>query len=155
MQKFACSGRLSFRDLDLMHPGKEPPFAIDEPGRKVGTSTEVVTATETVTLEAGHVYVHCYFKNTFTNMMIRIWKSTFLIDQGSGTKSELVHIENISYAPEWTAVPDNQLFHFLLIFSALPKSCVKFDLLEDIPQSGGFHVTDIMRNEQDVYRVDL
>ena len=88
-------------------------------------------------------------------MLIRIWKSTFLIDQSSGARSELVHVENISYAPEWTAVPDNQMFHFLLIFSALPKACVKFDLLEDIPQSGGFHVMDIVRNEQDVYRVNV
>jgi hypothetical protein len=132
-----------------------PVLSTVEPEKKAAPTTEVVTATETITLEAGHVYVHCYFNNTFKNMLIRIWKSTFLIDQGTGARSELVHIENITYAPEWTAVPDNQLFHFLLIFSALPKSCVKFDLLEDIPQSGGFHVTDIMRNEQDVYRVDL
>jgi len=125
------------------------------PLTKPAATTETITATQTVTLEEGHVYVHCYFNNTFKNMLIRIWKSTFLIDQGSGSRSELVHIENISYAPEWTSVPDNQLFHFLLIFSALPKSCVKFDLLEDIPQSGGFHVKDILRNDQDVYRVDV
>jgi hypothetical protein len=129
--------------------------SIKDPSSKPAVTTESVTATQTVTLEAGHVYVHCYFNNTTKNMLIRIWKSTFLVDQGSGHRSELVHIENISYAPEWTMVPDNQLFHFLLIFSGLPKSCVKFDLLEDIPQSGGFHVKDILRNELDVYRVDL
>jgi len=133
----------------------QPTSAGGDPDKKTSTTTQVATATETMTLEAGHVYVHCYFNNTFKNMLIRIWKSTFLIDQGSGARSELVHIENITYAPEWTSVPDNQLFHFLLIFSALPKSCMKFDLLEDIPQSGGFHVTDITRNEVDVYRVDL
>jgi hypothetical protein len=139
-----------------MSPITRTPLSVaEEPARKGATTTQVATATETMTLEAGHVYVHCYFNNTFKDMLIRIWKSTYLIDQGSGSRSELVHIENISYAPQWTAVPDNQLFHFLLIFSALPKSCMKFDLLEDIPQSGGFHVTDIMRNEMDVYRVDL
>jgi len=129
--------------------------SIKDPAEKPGVITETVTEAKTITLEAGHVYVHCYFNNTYKDMLIRIWKSTFLIDQGSGARSGLVHIENISYAPEWTIVPDNHLFHFLLIFSALPKSCVKFDLLEEIPQSGGFHVTDIARNEQDVYRVDL
>lgn len=128
---------------------------IKDPSIKPAVTTDTVTVTQTVTLEAGHVYVHCCFNNTVKNMLIRIWKSTFLIDQGGGTRSELVHIENISYAPEWTIVPDNNRFHFLLIFSALPKSCVTFDLLEDIPQSGGFHVQDIMRNELDVYRVDL
>jgi hypothetical protein len=128
---------------------------IKDPSTKPAVTTEAVTETQSATLEAGHVYVHCYFNNTYKDMLIRIWKSTFLIDQGSGSRSELVHIENISYAPQWTMVPDNQLFHFLLIFTALPKSCIKFDLLEDIPQSGGFHVRDILRNEIDVYRVDL
>lgn len=124
-------------------------------GTKPEVLTETLTTTETLVVEEGHVYVHCYFNNTHTNMLIRIWKSTFLIDQASGSRSDLIHTENISYAPEWTMVPDNKLFHFLLVFSALPKSCVLFDLLEDIPQSGGFNVKSIQRNEQDVYSVYL
>lgn len=126
-----------------------------EPPVKVNPEVEVLHAVETSTLEDSHVYVHCYFNNTHKDMLIRIWKTTYLIDKVSGARSELLHVENISYAPQWTLIPDNRLFHFLLIFSALPKSCTQFDLLEEIPQEGGFSVKDIMRNEQDVYHVDI
>lgn len=87
-------------------------------------------------------------------MLIRIWRTTFLVDNASGNRSPLVHAENISYAPEWTLIPDKKLFHFLLIFEALPKDCVSFDLVEDIP-SAGFHVAGISRNKADVYHIDI
>jgi hypothetical protein len=114
---------------------------------------ETVVDEKTVVLEQSHVYVHCYFNNTVKDMLIRIWKTTFLIDKTSSHRSKLVHIENISYAPQWTIIPENKLYQFLLIFEALPKGCEVFDLLEDIPQPGGFFVADIMRNKKDVYHV--
>lgn len=119
------------------------------------TTTIVETTVEkkTVELEASHVYVHCYFNNTVKDMLIRIWKTTFLVDKSSSHRSKLVHAENISYAPQWTVIPENKLFQFLLIFEALPKGCELFDLLEDIPQPGGFFVDSIMRNKKDVYHV--
>jgi hypothetical protein len=114
---------------------------------------ETAIAEKTVVLEQSHVYVHCYFNNTVKDMLIRIWKTTFLIDKASAHRSKLVHVENISYAPQWTIVPVDGLFQFLLIFEALPKGCEIFDLLEDIPQPGGFFVAGIMRNKKDVYHV--
>ena len=114
---------------------------------------ETALAEKTDVLEESHVYVHCYFNNTSSNLLIRIWKSTFLIDQNSSHRSKLVHIENISYAPEWMSVPPHSLYQFLLIFEALPKGCEIFDLLEDIPQPGGFFVSSIMRNKKDIYHV--
>ncbi|HZY82662.1 MAG TPA: hypothetical protein VFE50_24220 [Cyclobacteriaceae bacterium] len=122
---------------------------------KTEQQTEVLTETQTDVLEESHVYVHCYFNNSHKDMLIRVWRSTFLVDNGSGSRSQLVHAENISYAPEWTLIPDKKLFRFLLIFEALPKGCVSFDLIEDIPQAGGFHVTGIARNKTDVYHVDI
>ena len=116
---------------------------------------EVLTEEQTVVSEESHVYVHCYFNNTVKDMLIRIWKTTFLVDKYSGHRSKLVHAENISYAPMWTEVPNNALFQFLLIFEALPKGCSIFDLVEDIPQPGGFFVSDIMRNQTDVYHVHI
>lgn len=116
---------------------------------------EVLAAIDPSTLEDSFVYVHCYFENQSDDMLIRIWRSTYLIDRSSGSRSELVHIENISYAPMWTMIPKKGTFSFLLIFSALPKDCVVFDLLEDIPQAGGFFVQSIKRNELDVYHVDI
>lgn len=125
------------------------------PEAKPEQLVEVMTETQTDVQQESHVYVHCYFNNTFKDMLIRIWRSTFLVDNASGSRSQLVHIENISYAPEWTLIPDKKLFHFLLIFEALPKSCMLFDLIEDIPQPGGFHVKDISRNKTDVYHIDV
>lgn len=116
---------------------------------------EVRTETEVDVLQESHVYVHCYFKNTHKDMLIRVWRTTFLVDNASGARSALVHAENISYAPEWTLIPDKKLFRFLLIFDALPRGCVSFDLVEDIPQSGGFHISGILRNQTDVYHVDI
>jgi hypothetical protein len=106
-------------------------------------------------LNDAYIYVHCHFDNKGDEMLIRIWRTTFLIDRSSAARSELVHAENISYAPQWTMVPYDQQFNFLLIFARLPKSCTQFDLVEDIPQPGGFFVRDIQRNESDVYHIEL
>ncbi len=102
-----------------------------------------------------HIYVHCHFKSGLDEVLIRIWMTTFLVDQNSSARSKLVHIENITYAPHWTLVPTNYHYSFLLIFESLPKSCAVFDLIEDIPQPGGFVINDISRNKKDVYHIDL
>ncbi|MBL7862836.1 MAG: hypothetical protein JNJ65_16860 [Cyclobacteriaceae bacterium] len=122
---------------------------------KPNVEPDVLTSIEGWTLEDQHVYVHCYFKNEQEEMLIRVWRSTFLIDRASGSRSELIHAENISFAPQWTIIRGKIIFSFLLIFSALPKDCKVFDLVEDIPQAGGFHISGIKRNELDVYHVDI
>lgn len=106
-------------------------------------------------LEDSFVYVHCYFDNLGEEMLIRIWRTTFLVDKASGARSQLLHAENITIAPTWTLVPGNLMFHFLLIFSGLPKSCTQFDLVEEIPQPGGFYVANILRNNADVYHINI
>jgi hypothetical protein len=125
------------------------------PETKPAPEVEVLTETKTDVQQESHVYVHCYFNNTHNDMLIRIWRTTYLVDNASGSKSQMIHVENISYAPEWTLIPDKKLFHFLLIFEALPKSCSSFDLVEDIPQPGGFHVEGISRNNTDVYHINI
>lgn len=116
---------------------------------------ETLSQIDPSTLEDSFVYVHCYFQNSWRDMLIRIWRSTYLVDKSSGVKSPLVHAENISIAPAWTRVPDGQTYSFLLIFSALPKACTLFDLVEEIDQPGGFHIANISRNTTDVYHVDI
>ena len=116
---------------------------------------DVLAAIDPQVLEDSFVYVHCYFNNTHKDMLIRIWRSTFLVDAQSGNRAAMVHAENISIAPQWTLIPDNKVFRFLLIFRGLPKSCTSFHLLEDIPQAGGFYVPDISRKETDVYHIDI
>jgi hypothetical protein len=122
---------------------------------KPATDIDILTSIEPSTLEDSHVYVHCYFNNTSEDMLIRIWKTTFLVDKSSSTKSQLVHAENISIAPVWTQVPTRQRFSFLLIFSGLPKTCKTFDLVEEISQPGGFYIGNISRNQTDVYHLDI
>ncbi len=130
---------------------------IHEPPVKVKPSVDdkVLTSIELSVLDDSYVYVHCSFDNMWREALIRIWKTTFLIDRASGAKSGLVHAENISVAPLWTVIPDNCIHNFILIFSALPKSCSSFDLVEEIPQPGGFVVKAIQRNARDVYHVTM
>jgi hypothetical protein len=105
-------------------------------------------------LEEGTVIVHCSF-TAVHDIGIRIWNTTFLIDKASGKRSAMHHAENITIAPEWTLVLAGQRFRFTLIFAPLPKTCEFFDLLEDIPEAGGFHINNIKRNKSDVYHVNI
>ena len=116
---------------------------------------EALTREEKLTADDSFVYVHCYFRNKWQSMLIRIWKTTYLIDRISEARSRLVHAENISMAPVWTQIPDDREYSFLLIFAGLPKSCKTFDLVEEIPEPGGFLVRNISRNETDVYHIDV
>jgi hypothetical protein len=106
-------------------------------------------------LNESFVYVHCHFRNVYKDMLIRIWKSTFLVDRDSAARSGLVHAENITFAPIWTIIPDFKEYTFLLIFERLPKSCSVFHLIEEIDQPGAFVVQNISRNERDVYHISI
>ncbi len=122
---------------------------------KPAIDTDILVSIATDLQTDSFIYVHCYFENLGEDMLIRIWKSTFLVDSTSSSKAKLVHVENISLAPQWTIIPGGVMFHFLLIFTSLPTSCSQFDLIEDIPQPGGFVVKNIPRNERDVYHIDV
>lgn len=122
---------------------------------KPEVDVKVVTSIDALTLDDSYVYVHCHFQNKWENMLIRIWKSTYLVDSSSGVRSKLIHAENISFAPVWTRIPDGQQYSFLLIFSGLPKSCKQFDLVEEISEPGGFFIQNISRNTTDVYHIDV
>lgn len=130
---------------------------IEEPPVKVRPKIdiEVLSAISPSALEDSYIYVHCYFNNTYQDMLIRIWKTTYLLDKGSASRAKLIHAENISIAPVWTKIPDGQTYSFLLVFEGLPKSCTHFDLVEEIAQPGGFEVRNIGRNATDVYHIDL
>lgn len=101
------------------------------------------------------VIVKCSFKNGPMEQLIRIWNSTFLIPTGDSHKSKLLNIDNITFFPMWTVIKPFELFQFTLIFEGLSKDCKSFDLIEEIPQSGGFSVLGIPRNQTDVYHVEF
>lgn len=102
------------------------------------------------------VIVHCCFPaSPSADMLVRIWPSTFLIVDSLSHRSSLIHHENISLYPYWTEVPPMKDFWFTLVFAGLPKQCKSFDLMEIIPQEGGFNVQNIKRNRTDVYKVKI
>lgn len=130
----------------------EAPVIVKNP--KVSISPEILRELETQVHEQGQVVIHC-LHSASEPTFIRIWPSTFLYDHHSEHKSELVHAENISYYPQWKAVETGES-HFTLIFSGLPKSCLVFDLKEHcVNQGGAFQVHSIVRNDSDVYYVQV
>ncbi len=132
------------------HPEKEAPAKV-----KPEVDTEVLASIDPGILEEGCVYVHCRCVNRGDDLLVRIWKTTFLIDHHSSAKPQLLHAENITIAPHWVLVPKGTTHNFLLIFGALPKTCTQFDLIEEIPQPGGFEIRNISRNERDVYHINI
>ena len=117
---------------------------------------ELRRAAEEMIASEGQVIVHCLIRaTTFSSVFIRIWQTTYLYPKGSDRKSELVHFENVTLAPEWSRVPAGSAAIFSLFFSSLPKSCTVFDLVEEIAQPGGFIVKNIPRNDSDVYYVQF
>ena len=127
-------------------PVIQPTIEIDE-----ATKVELLSMVK----EESQVIVHCKYKGESDYDQIRIWKSTFLYPNGSAEVSELVHHENIALYPDWSVVEMNQTLNFTLIFTGLPKDCVVFDLIEKIPEPGGFEVKNIPRNNSDVYYIEF
>jgi len=113
------------------------------------TQTEVAEETETVLSAERQTIVHCSCGDVYA---YRIWPSTFLIEAGTGRRAKLITAFNISFAPQWTY---NDGKGFTLIFEGLNKECSVFDLIEQIPQEGGFEVRGIVRNNIDVYQVSI
>lgn len=117
---------------------------------------EILEALQTKIEEEKQVIVHCCFPaSPFLGNLIRIWNTTYLIDNTSSHKSKLIHAENITIYPNWTVVPFMKDFWFTLVFSGLPKDCKSFDFKEEIPEEGGFFVRSIKRNPSDIYRIKI
>ena len=125
------------------------------PLNAISEETAVIPSVAARTEDDSHVYIHCHCKQSSDGLLIRIWKTSYLIDTASHVKSALVHAENISMAPFWTAIPSGRPYSFLQIFTRLPGDCKTFDFVEEIPQPGGFNVRNIQRNETDVYHINL
>jgi hypothetical protein len=126
---------------------------------EISISEQLLNQIKKQTEEMGQVVLHFVFSTPdmmFGDSLIRIWPTTYLYDLHSSHKSELVHIENITYYPDWYLCPAGSESFFTLIFSGLPKSCTAFDFIEHCTnQSGAFQVKNIQRNKTDVYFLQL
>lgn len=123
---------------------------------KVEIAPDILKKLQELTSEEGQVIVHCVSGGSlFYDSFIRVWSTTYLFDKHSEHKSELVHVENITLAPQWMLVPAGTIAHYSLIFTGLPKDCTIFDLQEMITQPGAFTAKNIQRNNTDIYYVRL
>lgn len=129
---------------------KEAPVV--KPQIKIDTETKQRLQSEVS--EESQVIVHCSCEGGW-DKKIRIWRSTFLYAKGSTHRSKLLHAENITFYPTWMNVERGETKYFTLIFSGLPKGCKVFDLVEEIPERGGFEVRNMVRNDSDVYAVEV
>ncbi|PSL04845.1 hypothetical protein [Cecembia rubra] len=121
---------------------------------EVKIDEEVISkAKEAIEVER-QVIVHVTMRTSFTWWQLRIWPSTFLVPRGIGPESKLLNAENIPFYPQWLHVFGNT-HRFTLIFEGLPEDCEVFDLIERIPQEGGFEYFGIRRNRSDVYHIEL
>lgn len=114
------------------------------------TKVEEEVETETMVAEEGQTIVHCICG---MDAAYRIWPTTFLIEHGTGKRAKLVTAFNVSFYPYWTFKNKGQ--KFTLIFEGLSRNCALFDLKEEIPEDGGFYVQGILRNNSDVYDVNI
>jgi len=130
---------------------------IKKPKTKI--SKKLLREIKTQSEEMGQVVLHFVFQTNDSSLgdsLIRIWPTTYLYDLHSAHKSELVHIENITYYPTWFLCPAGTETYFTLIFSGLPKSCTAFDFIEHCTnQAGAFQMKNIQRNNSDVYFLQL
>lgn len=97
------------------------------------------------------IHVHCV-DNEFGFLWIRIWPSTYLV-QENGNRKKLIHSCKIGKYPDYLMVDSGHVF--TLVFEGLDKDCKKFSLLEDIPEPGGFYIQNIERNKIDVYQLEI
>jgi len=116
---------------------------------------EALTDLSSKVEEQGQIVIHVIYPPQSEPYAIRVWKSTFLFSKNSDHRTKLIHAENISLSPQWTEVSDCQPYAFTLFFEAFPKNVLVFDLVEIIPQPGGFNYHGILRNYTDVYTISL
>lgn len=156
--RFPPTGRTGSGTVRLPNFVTRPSAGCGAAKKPMATSTETrqvpVPAELTEINEERQVVVHCTVRREggFADTLIRIWPTTFLVQQ-DGSRKKMMYFDKISPFPIWMPV---RLPHtFTLVFEGLDDDCGIFDLFEEIPQSGGFHVRDIRRNGTDVYHVDL
>jgi hypothetical protein len=101
------------------------------------------------------VIVHgIVYASPFQSISIRLWPTINLLPKGMTIQCKLIKSFNVSLFPKWQEIALGKSHRFTLVFEGLPADCKVFDLVEIIPEPGGFEVRNIKRNEQDVYEVE-
>jgi hypothetical protein len=109
----------------------------------------------TVPKENRQVTVHVRCGAQDEDLLVRIWKTTYLFCAHSSHQSALLFFYDITLYPNWQIVPAGKDHVFTLVFEGLPSTCTHFHLQEVIPQSGGFCWSNISRTKTDVYTLSI
>lgn len=100
-------------------------------------------------LEERTAIVHC---TLLEDSFIRIWPTTYLV-QDDGVRKPMIQAFNIVAYPNWKLVPAGH--RFTLVFEGLDKGCSFFELVEEIPEPGGFRSGTLQRNASDIYTLEV
>jgi hypothetical protein len=107
----------------------------------------------------GQTVIHCKYvsKEKYANGgWVNIYDTTFLVNPDTRDMLRLVQAYNVPISPEkYYFKQVRQLKKFTLVFPNVHKHWKHFNLLEITGKGGGFHVTDIVRNESGVYNIEL
>ncbi len=116
---------------------------------KPGFAPEISFEVDASIMEERTTVVHCIL---LEDSFIRIWPTTYLV-QDDGTRKPMIQAFNIVPYPHWKLVPAGH--RFTLVFEGLDKGCTVFELVEDIPEPGGFRSGPLQRNQSDVYSLEV
>ena len=83
----------------------------------------------------------------------RIWPTIELRSEVNAECAKLLQVIGLNPFPNWTTIPAGIQKQFCLIFEPLSSDVSSFSIVEDIPETGGFFESGILRNKTDVYRV--
>jgi hypothetical protein len=107
----------------------------------------------------GQTLVHCKYvsKDKYANGgWVNIYDTTFLVNPDTHDMLRLVQAYNVPISPEKHYFKQaRQLKTFTLVFPRVPKHWKSFNLLEVAGKGGGFHVTNIVRNDSGIYHIEL
>ena len=122
---------------------------------KPNIAPELLSQLDTKFEEEKQVIVHCGFQNNYLiGNLVRIWRTTFWWINLQGTEANFYSGKISRCFPYWTEVPVKE-YWFTLIFLDCLKIVNSLISWKKFRKEGGFLVTDIDRNESDVYTIKL
>jgi hypothetical protein len=127
-------------------------YSLFEP--EIATQEKITAKMKLEPALEGQVIMHFLHQVCFPfcfRCKIEIYPDIHLISDTGSKKANLIHIANRSSSLKFTST--GEFTRFTLVFSALPKSCRTFDLIE--PGENGWKLLNIPRNTSDVYHIKL
>ena len=123
--------------------------------KKTAIVPESLIESAKMTETEGQIMVFIHRKGQSSGWAERIWPCIELRSQTTDERAKLVHMEGLLPFPQWTFVEAGQQFSYCMLFERLGKNATRFDIVEEIPASGGFFLPNVARNRSDVYHFQL